>query len=238
MLKVNRKFGSVMFGLAFLAACQAPQKPQDEAISNQEGASTSAQVDASEGVVGPDEAFFAEYYLEQVFQYSQENANPQTESGAGWNIAPQSVSAFDFKANFTEQRLGLMVKSLYLLGDTDGDGALSEREFAALRLDPTLFGVNQEARTHGFGSSFFLRLAGGDELLQTDECLGFLRDIGPAVKEMLDRSTAQEQRRGLVKSWEKVLGRYDADQSGNLSLQEQRELRKDRASLVTRLGAE
>jgi hypothetical protein len=58
------------------------------------------------------------------------------------------------------------------------------------------------------------------------------------VKTALDRVSIQDQRRQLLQAWEKVLGRYDTDQNGSLSLQEQRELRKDRALLVSRLTGE
>src|SRR4051812_43657394 len=108
MIIRNQKLGSLLVSFAFLAACQAQQKPQDEAVSSQDASPTEhAQVETSEGVVGPDEAFFAEYYLEQVFHYSRENTSPVIESINPLNIAQSGVSAFDFNANFTEHRVQL-----------------------------------------------------------------------------------------------------------------------------------
>jgi len=238
MVMRNRPFGSVLLSFAFLAACQASQKPQDESITSQDPMAESAQGDASEGVVGPDEAFFAALYLDQVFRYSHENTNPHIENGSGQVVAAASVSAFDFIANFTEQRLRLMSHSLYAHGDVDRDGNLSESEFASLKIDPTLLGIEGDRVPHSYEQALFLRLAGADDLLQMQECADFLRDIGPTIKTVIDRASAQEQRRLLINSWEKVLGRYDADQNGSLSLHEQRELRKDRALLISRLIGE
>ncbi|HYX35689.1 MAG TPA: hypothetical protein VE954_21545 [Oligoflexus sp.] len=234
----NRHTGSLLLSFAFLAACQGPQKSQDETVTRQEPALESAQGDASEGVVGPDEAFFAAYYLELVFRYSQENPSPTVEPGIGVTVAPATVSAFDYLANFTDRRLQLMAQSLFAHGDADRDGSFSESEFANLKLDPSLLGGGSDKVPHAFESALFARVAGHDELVQLDECVDFLRDIGPAVRTMLDRSSAQDQRRLLVKSWENVLGRYDTDQNGSLSLQEQRDLRKDRALLINRLTGE
>lgn len=234
----NRQIGSVLLSFAFLGACQASQKPQDESVTSQEPMAESAQGDASEGVVGPDEAFFAAFYLEQVFRYSHENPNPALENGTAPVVAPASVSAFDFQANFTEQRLRLMSQSLYAHGDLDRDGNLTDGEFANLKIDPTLLGIDGDRVPHSYEQALYLRLAGADDLLQVQECADFLRDIGPIIKSMVDRASAHEQRRLLLHSWEKVLGRYDADQNGSLSLHEQRELRKDRALLISRLTGE
>jgi hypothetical protein len=238
MVIKNRRFGSVLLSFALLAACHVSQKPQDETVSSQDLMTESTQVHASEGLVGPDEAFFAALYLQQVFQYSRKHSNPAIENGAGRVVAPASVSAFDFQANFTEQRLHLMSQSLYLHGDLDRDGNISESEFASLKIDPTLLGIEGDRLSHGYEQTLFRRLAGADDLLQAEECVDFLRDIGPMIKSMVDHSPAQEQRRRLIKSWEQVLGRYDADQNGSLSLHEQRELRKDRATLISRLIGE
>jgi hypothetical protein len=232
----NRSLGSVVLSFAVLAACQVPPKAQEESAPGHEP--VSAQVDASEGVVGPDEAFFAAWYLDQVFRYSREHGSPMLDIGFGTTVPAGSVSAFDFQANFTASRLQLMTLSLYAYGDRDRDGQLTEQEFAGLILDSTLLGRGSEGASHAFDQAFFLRVAGADELIQIDECADFLRAIGPIIQEDLDQLTAQEQRRHLIQSWEQVLGRYDADQSGSLSLQEQRDLRKDRALLISRLLGE
>ncbi|WP_141734958.1 hypothetical protein [Oligoflexus tunisiensis] len=232
----NRCLGSVVLSFVVLAACQVPPKAQDEAVTHQEPRGT--QGDASEGVVGPDEAFFAAWYLDQVFRYSRDYGSPTLDSGFGPMVPAGSVSAFDFQANFTEARLQLMTQSLYAYGDLDRDGQLTEQEFIGLKIDPALLGRDADKISHAFDQAFFLRVAGADELIQIDECAEFLHAIGPMIQEDLDRLTAQEQRRLLIHSWELVLGRYDADQSGSLSLQEQRDLRKDRALLISRLLGE
>jgi hypothetical protein len=237
MIIRNRAIGSLLLCMA-AAACQAPQKPQDEAFSNEEPAADKPQGDASEGVVGPDEAFFAERYLQQVFQYSHENTSPSIDPGSGFITGPGAVSAFDYRANFTDQRLHLMSLSLLELGDLDNDGSLSAAEFANVKLDPSLYGMEGEKLSHAYDMTLFARIAGGDELLQLEECDQFLRDLGPILKTTWDRIPLQEQRRQLTQAWEKILGRYDTDQSGSLSLQEQRELRKDRALLISRLSGE
>jgi hypothetical protein len=237
MIIRNRSIGSLLLSMA-VVACQAPQKPQDEAFSNQESMAEKTQDDASEGVVGPDEAFFAARYLEQVFQFSHENNSPSIDPGSGFITGPGAVSAFDFKANFTEDRLHLMSHSLLEQGDLDKDGSLSAAEFANATLDPTLYGMDGEKLTHAYDPTLFARIAGADELLQIEECHQFLRDLGPTLKAAWDRIPQQDQRRQLLQAWEKILGRYDTDQNGSLNLQEQRELRKDRALLISRLSGE
>jgi hypothetical protein len=237
MLIRNRQIGSCLLCFA-LVACQAPEKPQDEAMPSQEPTTETNQGDASEGVVGPDEAFFAAWYLQQVFSYSLENTSPTLDPDSGLIVGPSSVSAFDYRANFTENRLRLMSYSLFMLGDLDQDGSLSETEFAGMKLDPETLGVDGEKLSHAFDRSFFERVAGADERLQFEECAEFLRDMGPFLKAAVDRIPPQDQRRQLLQAWEKVLGRYDTDQNGKLSLQEQRELRKDRALLISRLTGE
>lgn len=233
----NRPIGSLLlcFGMA---ACQAPQKPQDETMPSQEPKAETAQDDASEGVVGPDEAFFAAHYLENVFHYSRDNTSPHIDPESGWVVGPSSVSAFDYQANFTELRLRIMSYSLFMQGDLDKDGNLTEAEFAGLKLDPWTLGIEGEKLSHSYDRAFFERVSGLDELLQFEECTEFLRDLGPLLKAELDRIPLPDQRRQLLQAWEKVLGRYDTDQNGSLNLQEQRELRKDRALLINRLTGE
>jgi hypothetical protein len=233
----NRFIGSLLLCFSMLA-CQASQKPQDETMPNQEPMTGKTQGDSSEGVVGPDEAFFAAYYLQQVFHYSRENSSPVIDPDSGLIVGPSSVSAFDYLANFTETRLRLMSHSLFALGDLDRSGSLEEGEFASLKLDPATLGVDGEKLSHAYDMAFFERVAGSDELLQFEECTGLLRDLGPVLKAEIDRIPLQDQRRQLLQAWEKVLGRYDTDQNGSLSLQEQRELRKDRALLISRLTGE
>jgi hypothetical protein len=237
MFKRNRYIGSFVLGFA-ITACQAPQKQQDEAIGGQETASESAQGDASEGVVGPDEAFFAARYLEQVFSYSRMQSNPSLDSASGLVVGPGSFSAFDYQANFTEFRLRLMTASLFTQGDLDQDGSLSQTEFLSLRMDPATLGAPGEKLSHSFDRTFFERAAGADELFQIDECVTVLQGLGSLVKAELDEIPLQDHRRQLLQAWEKVLGRYDMDQNGSLSLQEQRDLRKDRALLISRLTGE
>ncbi len=241
MLYQNRDIASLFFGFTLLAACQAGQKPQDETVSSPQSAvagADTAVAESSEGIVGPDEAFFAERYLDQVFRYSTENNSPSLEPSVALTRSAPAGSAFDFAANFSDKRLGLMVKALYLQGDADKDGALTEAEFSSLKLDPSVLGVSGEALTHSYSETLFARLSGDDALLQADECATFLRDIGSSVKAVLDRQSAQDQRLAVIRAWEKILGRYDADQNGSLSLQEQRDLRKDRTQILGRLLGE
>lgn len=237
MFNRDRHIGSFVLGLA-ITACQAPQKQHDEAIGGQESATESAQDDASEGVVGPDEAFFAARYLQQVFTYSRTQASPSLDSAPRLMVGPGSFSAFDYQANFTEFRLRLMTASLFAQGDLDQDGSLSQTEFMAMKIDPGTLGSPGDKLSHSFDRAFFERTAGTDELLQVYECVNVLQGLGLLMKAELDRIPLQDQSRLLVQAWEKVLGRYDTDQNGSLSLQEQRDLRKDRALLISRLTGE
>jgi hypothetical protein len=235
----NRGITSLILSLTLLAACQEPQKVQEESVTskatsgNTRGTAPSAD---SEAVVGPDEAFFAVHYLEQVFHYSKENSHPSSDPSTNLLSLAEPQSAFDFSANFTDKRVAVMVKTLYFQGDSDRDGVLSYSEFAVLKLDPSLLGLAGESQQHNFAQTLFLGLSGNDELMQADECENFLRAMGPVVKSVLDRSSQQDLRVKLIRSWEKILGRYDSDQNGTLSFQEQRDLRQDRALLLSRLG--
>ncbi len=168
MLIRNRTIGTLLLGFA-LTACQGQQKPQDEAMPSQEPSTAKAQGDASEGVVGPDEAFFAAYYLEKVFHFSRENSSPILDADSGLIVGPSSVSAFDYQANFTDNRLRLMSHSLFAQGDQDKDGGLTEAEFASLKLDPATLGAPGEKLSHAYDRGFFERVAGSDEILQIEE---------------------------------------------------------------------
>ena len=216
--------------LGLVIACQADQKsPDSGTIAQVDLSSQSAAAESSEGVVGPDEAFFAENYLEQVFHYSLANPNPNISGVSAFMAADNAVGAFDFAANFSSKRLRLMTRAIFKQGDLDRDNLLGEGEFSQLKLDPALFGVRGDILSHALSVQFWRQFAGEDRQLNEAELGNLLKAMGPAVK--LALGLTQSHRLTLLKAWGLVLTRYDADSNGQLSLEEQRQLRLDRASL-------
>ncbi|MCX6128967.1 MAG: hypothetical protein NTX25_07870 [Proteobacteria bacterium] len=226
----------LIFSLAF--ACQGAEKSSGD-LSTPSQPSTNlptTEVESSEGVVGPDDAFFAENYLESVFEYSHQNPIPDLSQATALTESSRPTGGFDFTANFSEKRLALMSRGIFLIGDADGDNFLSESEFSSLKLDPSSFGVEGSSVSHALSSQIFMNFAGADALLSPGETRKLFRDLGPVIKTFVDRNSPHEQRLKLIKSWEKVLARYDADKNGKLSFQEQQMLRQDRAELLNQVN--
>ncbi|MBC7661201.1 MAG: hypothetical protein H7249_16005 [Chitinophagaceae bacterium] len=240
---------SLLTILAF--ACQGPAPtPETGATStttaaqsssgsaaNAKLASASSNVsESSEGVVGPDEAFFAGVYLESVFNASKSNPHP-TVSVRGASLASSgTVEAFDFAANLQPKRLELMSSILLKLGDKDGDKNLSFEEFSALKLSPDLKGAAGSVVPNGFDKETFDAAAGDDDLLSAIEIKALLTSV--ASESSLAKLTKNENRKTVVSDWEKVLKAYDADGDGKLSLDEQAQLRKDRALILAKFSGQ
>ncbi len=188
---------------------------------------------SSEGVVGPDEAFFAALYLQKAFQLSETLHQPSL--NAGMNLTAERVNAFDFAANYTEKRLQLMSHALLRLGDTDGDLRLTEAEFIALKLDLNLFGMGAGSIGHQYHQALFRQLATGNNGLGLDELKTLLRGLAPAVKTALDQLSPQDQRLEVLRGWQNVLKTFDKNGDGSLSLEEQRSLREERQQIVSHI---
>lgn len=234
------KFICISFLALGLVACSSgAPKAESEADSKQSNAdnapsASSLESDSSEGVVGPDDAYFAGVYLESVFKASKANPNPALESSLSLT-REKSVEAFDFAANFQEKRLNFMSGVLLKLGDKDADGELSSEEFLAVQLLPEFKGAS-ESLGHDFNKELFVSIAGDDELLSRDEIGELL--VRVASQSQLSKLTKSEIRKSLEQGWKKILSSYDEDKDGKTNLAEQRKLRKERASLVSRFAAE
>lgn len=191
--------------------------------------------DSTEGVVGPDEAFFAGFYLQELFELSHSSKPIGGLLAAGGARLQESnvQSAFDFGANFQPKRLELMCKALMKTGDANSDAAISAEEWNDLQYNPSLLGMPGDAVSNQFQKEIFDALAGNDDALSMDECKSLLVRSGPLVEQM--QTDKSEMRRELLNAWEKILMAYDADKDGKLSLAEQRALRKARAELVSEL---
>jgi hypothetical protein len=222
-----------LLNLSTLLACQGQQKPSE--LQSAQGAEGEEATHSTEALIGPDEAFFAQTYLQELFRFSHENAEPKLDTVGQLSLQQKPESAFDYVANFSESRLDLMVRGLFANGDIDQDKLLNEDEFAGLRLDPGLYGAQGEPLSHRYSRRVFSDLAGDDGLLSAAELETGLRGLGSSLKAFLDRQTPHEQRLALIRSWRKVLERYDSDRDGDLSLGEQRQLRSERAQLMKQL---
>ncbi len=209
---------------------EASSKPASAANS----ASSTTESDASEGVVGPDEGFFAGIYLESVFKSSKANPHPALESSIALNSG--SVEAFDFAANLQPKRVDLMARIILRAADKDKDGKLSFEEFSALKISPELKGLKGDAVANDFDKELFDAAAGDDNALSKDEIKDLLIKI--ASQSDLSKMSKAEGKKSLVKSWEEVLKNYDADGDGKLSVDEQNKLRKDRASVLASAAGE
>lgn len=217
-----------------LLACQGGSTPEE--IKEQQAANEVVE-HSSEGMVGPDDAFFAGLYLEQIFRSSQGQQKPQLNPSLSLAQEHAQVQAFDFAANFSEARLQLMVNTLLQLGDSDKDGALGEAEFLALKLDLSVLGLGKKTVDHQYSRELFQQAAGEQASLDTEGLKSLLRGLAPLVKASIDQKSAKEQRLEVIRAWEKILAQYDADQSGSLNATEQRALRQERSEIMARLQA-
>jgi hypothetical protein len=218
-------------------ACQETQ-PVTEVTAKASGTSDAAAVptnsesDSSEGVVGPDEAYFAGVYLESLFKASK--LNPQlslSDSGLALSNSGQ-VEAFDFAANLQPRRMDLMGRILIKLGDKDGDQKLSFDEFKAVKLIPELKGAAGTAMGHEFNEDIFKAGAGEDGYLSESDLQNFLAKTASASD--LSKLSKSDFKKALVNGWEKVIAAYDENKDGKASLDEQRKLRKDRQLILSR----
>ena len=137
--------------------------PSTVVSANASAASTES--DSSEGVVGPDEAYFAGVYLDSLFSASQSNPHLTLSSSFMSLKNNGQVEAFDFAANLQPKRMDLMGRILLKLGDKDADGKLSFDEFRSIKLIPDLQGLAGSAKAHAFDKDFFEAAAGEDSLL-------------------------------------------------------------------------
>lgn len=224
-----------------LVACSAGPDSKSEVTTHSKQANadrapspSSLESDSSEGVVGPDDAYFAGVFLESVFKASQSNPHPTLNRSLSLG-KEKSVEAFDFAANFQAKRLGLMSRILINLGDKDMDRLLSSEEFLAVQLIPELKGSIEWLR-HDFDKELFDAAAGTDDLLSADEIKELLAQV--AEHSPLAKLSKKEIRKALESGWEKVLEAYDADKDGKLSLEERKKLRKDRSAIIGRFAAQ
>jgi hypothetical protein len=212
------------------SADNSPSSPSSSLSSS----TSSLESDSSEGVVGPDDAYFAGVYLESVFKVSKANPHPSLDDtlSLGREKAPE---AFDFAANLMPKRLDLMSRILISLGDKDKDATLSLEEFQAVKLIPELQGA-VEAIGHDFDKEVFETIAGDDSQLSSEEIKVLLVNVAGQVQ--LSKLSRQEIRQALEQGWKKILAFYDEDKDGKMSLTEQRKLRKERANMLSRFAGE
>ncbi len=224
-----------------LNACQAGEDNPGQVSGSAQTTIPSATVQekqvehSTEAVVGPDEAFFAAAYLEQLFRFSKDNVKPELSLGFALSGEQERVSAFEFDANFSDSRLQLMTHTLLALGDSDHDQLLSEQEFLALRLKPEILGSGGESLAHTYSRDLYVQLAAGSAGLGSEEIKGLLRGLGPSLKRQAFIKGDKEQRLLLIRAWDKVLKSYDKDQDGTISSAEQRALRQERSGILARL---
>ena len=231
------KFVTLSLMALTLVACNPGPDSKSEVTtqSNADNApsASSLESDSSEGVVGPDDAYFAGVYLESVFKSSKANPRPNLDGSLALG-KEKSVEVFDFAANFQAKRLGLMTRILTTLGDKDKDGQLSSEEFLTVQLIPELKG-SIDAISHEFNKELFDAVSGEDELLSAEEIKVLLTQV--AEHSQLAKLSKKEMRKALESGWEKILLSYDDDKDGKLSLDEQKKLRKDRSVIIGRFAA-
>lgn len=218
-------------------ACQEARSTAEvatKANADNTPATASVESDSSEGLVGPDEAYFAGVYLDSLFSASQSNPHLTLSSSSLSLKNIGQVEAFDFAANLQPGRMDLMGRILLKLGDKDLDQKLSFEEFSAIKLIPELQGLSGSAKSHAFDKDFFEAAAGEDHLLAESEIQDLLLKTASASD--LSKMSKAEMRKALIGGWEKVIRSYDADKDGKASLDEQRKLRKDRALILSRFN--
>ncbi len=233
------KLVNLSFLTAIALACQETQTSADNSakMNGRSSAAVSASTpanesDSSEGVVGPDEAYFAGVFLESVFKASKTNPHPLA-ADAGISLKNEGlVEAFDFAANLQPRRLEFMAKILLTLGDKDKDGKLNFEEFSAIQLSPELEGTSGALMGHEFDRELFDTVSADHTLLSEQEIQDLLIRIAGISD--LSKMSKQDIRNSLVKGWEKIIASYDTDKDGRPGLEEQRRLRKDRALIMGR----
>jgi len=227
---------SLLMGISL--GCQDTQPSTDMPVKSNgnslaatsNAAVSSIESDSTEGVVGPDEAYFAGVFLNSLFKASKSNPFPVLADVGATLRNDSQIEAFDFAANLQPKRVELMAKILLALGNKDADDKLNFEEFSAVQLNSDLSGGSVSTIGHEFNKDLFDAAAGDDTLLSDVEIQELLVKIAGATD--LSKMSKQEIRKALVSGWEKVIAAYDANKDGRADLDEQHKLRKDRAALL------
>lgn len=191
---------------------------------------------------GPDEAFFANAFLAEVLGFLEqptlviqalENYNPNYFALA--ENAEVQWNAFDFRQNFSEQRMEIMVDMLLVLNDRNQDKSLQLAELQSLKLNPKILGNPGSIQQYHVDDEIFKLLKGDAEALHADHLKVLLKALGSLAAEEGERLAIRSYRSQILDSWELVLRSYDQDQDGLLNHSEYRRLRSDRQEKLEHL---
>lgn len=232
------KTSHLWLGLGLLLSLGACRVAPSKAPLSQEGtgtvdtpSSSSDTASDSQAVVGPDDAFFVARFLDQIASFTQSAETLELVDVASLPPLPFQ-SAYDFGANLQDRRLELLAKTLLFLGDKDHDEKLSLPELSALQWSPRTLGSLSETKSLNLGRGSLVSLAGDDGLWDRGEIKFLIRNIAHLLQKSFALSS---ERDACLREWRLLLKSFDRDTDGQLSWEEQQELRAERAKLLENL---
>lgn len=241
-------------GLALLLACHEDlPEEQLEMVGlsteaknpGEEKTSSSNEVEHDHGLrpkAGPDDAFFVGAFLSESLEFlsqskmvieALEALDPEYFATA---MDPRvHLSAFDYRQNFSEQRLTLMTDYLLFLNDHQGHQRLSPLDLKYLKINPQVLGNPGEIAQLELKAEIATAIAGPDGLVGKAELRMLLQALGTVVEEHRQKLGIKPYRHQVLDGWDKVVDSYDVDHDGVLSRVEYTELRQDRQQKLDQL---
>ena len=258
MVDVQRCLGvmSPILLAGILAACQGAEPQAEdtqtgdvsirhEQVGNQELQSRDGETDVLYAKAGPDDLFFAWLYLQEAVSLAtQPESVDHAMALAGVDRISDyqydqddslQLSAFDFEMNLADERISLIVASVFAIGDADQDSVLRPEELTELAIDPELFAHYGDRLQFQLESAMISSIAGDDGMIDRGELANFLRVMSGAVSDYRDRLGDQAYRLQLLKSWDGVLSPFDLDHDGHLDSTEYRNFREHRSDKLEQL---
>lgn len=237
---------AVIVAVSSIVACRADESElkspaHDEVVATSSTTSAhSTEVSEEQALkakAGPDAAFFVQVYLQEALVHLandqsyrpayagyQEGAHLQ----ASGSVSLDQLSGFDFRKNFTDERLALMVDLIMFANDSDHDGQLSASEAAYLELNPEPLGNPGDSQEYRVQDEVFAVTAGDDLSLDRGELQALLMSGGLALQDAWQDNTQSTYRELVEERWEKILAQFDQDGDGILNLDEIHRLRQER----------
>lgn len=227
-----------------LSRTDKQSRPDQQSPFDQPRSSNDEQDHGLVPKVGPDDAFFALNYLTEALSLVEQQ--PAIDLAITDSLADKSgdsdalaanLHAFDFRRNYSNSRLELMVDAIFSANDKDGDQRLSYSEIAELEVDISLIAKAGRMARFAVQPGVFIAIAGESKSIGRHELMDFLRALGPLVLQEREFQGKQAYRLGVLRQWDLVLENFDGDGDGILDQSEYERFRSQRAELLAKLQA-
>lgn len=230
--------------VSVLAACREDLNDQDTLQAKSADSDAPAPPDDHQliPVAGPDEAFFASHFLETALGQSADT----DELVAAIHFVETKVDqikleagrfpSFDFRRNFSHDRLQIMKDYIFYVNDQSADGGLRKHELTGVKLDPKVLGNPGTVREFSINKLVHQHLADRDGIVGERELEILLLALGHLIESSKSFSlSSQDYRKSLLDRWDLVIAEFDENKDGILDLDEYQALRDQRRSKLEAL---